>query len=216
VFQSQPENSQRSSKQKGNCLKANVRSSLVLLAVGVSTAIASADSITVTETGAVNVAGGSQWTYDLSFINSTLNTGDFVTINDFGAGAPIAVPAGWAYSQSLVGPNSLPANDDPGLLNATFTWIGNSGTIVSPNSTTVANQILTLSSPEALGSLDTSDYTTIDHVTSGLVAGTPSRVIGTVRTPVATPKAVPDTGSTLALFGMALTMVECARRKISR
>jgi hypothetical protein len=197
-------------------LKANVRSSLLLLALGLSTAIASANSITVTETGAVNVVGGSQWTYDLSFINSTLNNGDFVTINDFGAGAPIAVPAGWAYSQSLVGPNSLPASDDPGLLNATFTWIGGNGTVISPNSTTVVNQILTLSSPVAVGSLDTSDYTTIDHVTSGLVAGTQSRVIGTVRTPVTTTTTVPDTGSSLALFGMALTVVQCARRKLSR
>jgi len=111
----------------------------------------------------------------------------------------------------------LPASDDGGILNATLTWIGGNGTVISPNPSTVVNQILSLNSPRPVGALlDTSDYTTIDHVTSGLIAGTASRVIGNVRTPVPTTNRVPDAGSSLALFGLAITAVHCARRKLNR
>ena len=187
------------------------------MALGLSSAIASANSITVSQVSATDVPGGSVWGYDLSFINSTLNNGDFVTINDFGVGAIASLPVpGWSFSQSLTGPNSLPASDDPGVLNVTLTWTGGNGVVVSPGPSSIVNQLLQLSSPLPVGSLiDSSEYTTIDHVTSGLVAGTTSRVIGTVRTP-APGSTVPDGGSSMALFGLALGAVQCVRRKLSR
>src|SRR5437016_4158846 len=87
---------------------------------------ASANSITLTDVS--QVAGA--FTYSVSGTNSSLNAGDFWTINDFGPATLGAntLPAGWVFSQALTGPNSLPATDNPGILNATFTWTGANGT----------------------------------------------------------------------------------------
>ena len=176
---------------------------------------ASANSITVTETGAVNTTGGSDWSYDLSFVNSTLNKGDFVTINDFGPATGVTVPAGWAMTQAPTGPNSLPATDSPSKLNVTLTWTGANGTVMSPDPTTTTVATLTLHSPTSVAVGGTADYTTIDQVTSGLVAGTDSRVIGSTIVPPR-PPTVPDGGMTLALLGFASPGIEGLRRKLSK
>src|ERR1700682_5520595 len=81
------------------------------------------------------LGGGSNWTYSYAFSNSTLEPGDFFTINDFGPATvvlgPVAPAASWTFSQALIGPNSLPATDNASVLNVTFTWGG--GTIIVPN-----------------------------------------------------------------------------------
>jgi len=190
------------------------------LVTAASSVFVSANSITVTELSAVNVGGGSQWAYDLSFINSTLNNGDFITINDFGPGAVVVSPnSGWIFSQSLVGPNSLPAIDDPAQLNATLTWTGGNGVVLSPDPASVHNQSLTLSSPRPVAAtIINSDYTTIDQVSSGLVAGTDSKVFGSVATPTTGPgiPTVPDSSSTLALSSFALASLSAFRRTLRR
>jgi len=185
----------------------------VLIAALLGSAVLARASITVTEVSAIG-AGPSIWTYNASFLNSTLNNGDFFTLNDFGLGAPIAVPAGWAFSESLTGPNSLPATDNPSVLNATFTWVGGNSAVISANPSTLVNQLFGLSSPGSISAMTAADYTTIDHVTSGLVAGTQSRVIGSIAVPSSV-VTVPDAGTTVALLGCALLSLGGLRRKLS-
>jgi|ERR1041385_941462 hypothetical protein len=163
-----------------------------------------ANSITL---GSVSGVGGgpSTWTYDYTFANSTLAVGDFFTINDFGSaavGSGPAVPAGWVFSQALVGPNSLPAVDNPTVLNATFTFTGAPGP--------VADGTFSFSLISPLGAaFQFHDYTSSDHSTSD---GSVSRVIGQVRGPVTV---VPDGGLTIAFLGFALTGIGLLRRKLS-
>jgi len=169
---------------------------------------ASANSITVNETS----GGGGTWVYDIHFDNSTVNSGDFFTINDFGSviSQSSTLPAGWSFSQGFTGPNSLPAIDNPGVLNVTFTWTGATTPMTAPLG--VADFTLTLTSP-LLGVGGISDYTSIDHVNGGPLAGQSSRVIGPIQTPAG--PTIPDGGTTVMLLGAALSGLGLIRRKLA-
>jgi hypothetical protein len=95
------------------------------LALG--TGVAQANIVT-TLTGAVNVAGGSQWTYDVTI--DALQTGSnppgaFFTLYDFGLqtlfGTTGSLTTAWIYSmQAFSTPASLVTPTDTALLNAHF------------------------------------------------------------------------------------------------
>lgn len=178
----------------------------VFAGFGLANLGANANSITLAN---VLVTGGgpTTWTYDYSFANSTLATGDFFTINDFGPAAVVgvgpAIPPGWFFSQLLTSPNSLPAFDDPSVLNATFTYMGVPGAVANGTS---PFSLTSLFGPMA----QLHDYTSLDHST--VPAGPASRVIGSVFGP----HTVPDGGLTLSLLGFALLGVEGLRRKLSK
>jgi hypothetical protein len=188
-----------------NHMKNSIKLTLMAAFAGLAlvAVTANANTITLGNVSAVPSGGGSDWTYSYTFANSTLNPGDYFTINDFGLAAVTLPPLGplptWAFSQALIGPNSLPATDDAGVLNVTFTWTG--GTLIVPNG------VFTFTLHSALGITATNhDYTSIDQSTSN--PGTDSMAIGTVSGPAT----VPDGGSAVALLGIALAAVEGARR----
>jgi hypothetical protein len=179
---------------------------------GLASQTASANSITL---GSVSVApaggGGSDWTYSYTFANSEIQRNDFFTINDFGLASvvtpPTAPAASWVFSQALVGNSALPSIDNPGVLNVTFTW--NDGTM---NLGALPQGPFTLVLHSPLGVIpETHDYTSLDHIATGLTAHDDSRVIGSV----AGPLTVPDGGSAVALLGVALVGVEGLRRKLA-
>jgi hypothetical protein len=181
-------------------------------AVAFTVSSASANSITLGSVSAVPAGGGSDWTYSYTFANSEIRAGDFFTINDFGLATVVTAPgspaANWAFSQALTGNSALPSVDSPGVLNVTFTWTGgtvNFGPLASGPFTFV------LHSPLAAIPID-HDYTSLDHIATGLTAGNESRVIGSV----AGPQTVPEGGSALALLGLALAGVEGVRRKFRK
>lgn len=172
-----------------------------------------ANSITLGDLSQVG-GGPSTWTYLYTFANSEIHTGDYFTINDFGTAAVAAAPVFpgglWAFSQALVGPNSLPiaAIDNAGILNATFTWTGG---LVNLGAGSVGPFGFSLTSPLGTAFMKLVDYTSLDHIASGPFAGNDSRVIGSVAAPGV---AAPDGGSTLALLGVALAGLGLIRRKM--
>jgi hypothetical protein len=179
-----------------------------------SALLAQANSITVSQVSAVG-GGPSTWTYVATFVNSTVNPGDFFTLNDFGPATVItSMPAGWVFSQGLTGPNSLPATDNASVLNATFTWTGAAGTVISPNPATTVGFTFQLESPGSFSPF-LSEYTSIDQATSGEgIAGTDSKVIGSITVPLF-PQTVPDGGMTLMLLGSAVSGLALLRRKLA-
>jgi hypothetical protein len=76
----------------------------------------------------VPVAGGNyQWNYRASIgTDFRVKTGDFFTIYDFGAVLGHSQPAGWTFSALPVGldPIGVLPDDNPALLNVTFTYTG--------------------------------------------------------------------------------------------
>lgn len=74
-------------------------------------------------------AGNFRWTYAIVLpTDMKLQSGNYFTIYDFGGYVPggESAPPGWEFSSSLVGPTPdlLNPNDDPGLWNLTWTYIG--------------------------------------------------------------------------------------------
>src|SRR2546421_9812081 len=67
------------------------------------------------------------WNYSANVtVDETVNHGDFFTIYDFGSialGSNIQ-PAGWTFSQALVGPTAAQTSpiDNPNILNLTWTY----------------------------------------------------------------------------------------------
>src|SRR5437016_7379504 len=69
------------------------------------------------------------WNYTANVtVDQTVNAGDFFTIYDFGSIAPGSnmQPAGWTFSQALLGPTAALTNptDNPNILNLTWTYNG--------------------------------------------------------------------------------------------
>jgi hypothetical protein len=195
-----------------------LRSLLLVGTFSMMGAIAHANSITLGNVSQALVPGGSTWTYSVDFANSSISTGDYFTINDFGAATVVSglstpVPGGaWAMSQALAGPNSLAATDSGSVLNVTFTYTGPAGAVggVSGDFATT----ITLGSP--LNSLTPAfhDYTSIDKAATGVTAGQTSRVIGPVAGPATVPTTVPDAGSTVGMLGCVLLVFAALRRKL--
>lgn len=173
-----------------------------------------ANTITLTDVAVGPGGAGSLWTYTVTYANSLLlpgpnsiQVGDFFTINDFGAGAvTIApLPAGWVFSQAPTGPNSVAVADNPGVLNATFTWTG------GPTPLPAGSFVFQLTS-SAAPIVVAGRYTSLDHVLSGPFVGSESGTFGTVAVP-AFP--APDGGMTMLLLGSALAGIGALRRKLS-
>lgn len=197
-------------------MKNSFKVALLLVAAGIPCLFslnAKANSITLGNVSEVNdISGGSDWTFSFSFDNSSLKTGDYFTIMDFGAATIVSGPAApvggtWTFSQALVGPNPFPAGvatDYPNILNATFTWS-------SSAPVTVGNQgpyTFTLHSDLSVSAImQTDDYVSIDQSASD---GSDSRVVG----PLFGPNTVPDGGLTVAFLGFALVGIEGLRRKL--
>ena len=190
----------------------NKKTILPMLAAGallLTSLNANANSITLGSSSIVLNGGGSDWTYEYTFANSTLQNGNYFTINDFGAATVVSAPvypsAGWVFSQALTGPNSLTATDLGTVLNATFTWTGGNNVIV-----TDALNSFVLHSTANSTAWQFDQYTSID--TSTTSGGTQlSKVIG----PIKTPLRVPDGGTTVMLLGSVLSGLALLRRKLA-
>ncbi len=101
---------------------------LGLVAIGASILTARGDIIPTLSSTAPAV-GGFRWNYSANVtVDETINHGDFFTIYDFGSIVPLSnmQPAGWTFSQALLGPTPalvLPT-DNPSILNLTWTFTG--------------------------------------------------------------------------------------------
>lgn len=194
------------------------RSLLLVGVFSVMGSVAHANSITLGNVGQALVPGGSTWTYSVDFANSSISTGDYFTINDFGSATVVSglstpVPGGtWTMTQGLVGPNSLTATDSVSVLNVTFTYSGPPGAV--GGATGDFNTTITLGSPLASLTPAFHDYTSIDKAATGVTAGQASRVIGPVAGPATVPTTVPDAGSTLGMLGCVLLVFAALRRKL--
>lgn len=84
---------------------------------------------TLAPTPPAPTSGGFVWNYSTNVtVDQTVNPGDFFTIYDFGnftLGSNVQ-PAGWTFSSSLTGtdPSQVTPNDNPNLLNLTWTYTG--------------------------------------------------------------------------------------------
>jgi hypothetical protein len=151
----------------------------------------------------VSSAGGT-WTYDANFTFSQVQDGDFFTILDFGDATFVSAPAGWTFSQSLVGPavpNVTPA-DSAAYNNVTFTWSGGTLDILSGS---MGPFVVTTTLPDApvFGF-----WSSQDHLY--LQGGPAQGATGNILVPN-----VPDGGSTMALLGLTLVAVAGVRRKFN-
>jgi hypothetical protein len=101
----------------------------ILIAVTAFALLARGDIIPTLESiNPGGVHGVFFWNYSANVtVNQTVNPGDFFTIYDFSSIQPTGgAPAGWTFSNALVGPT--PANvsptDNPNLWNVTWTYTG--------------------------------------------------------------------------------------------
>jgi hypothetical protein len=158
---------------------------LVLLGLGVL--IARADIIPTLS----SVTGSSPnftWNYSANVtINETINAGDFFTIYDFGSIAPGSntQPAGWTFSQALVGPTAALTSptDNPNILNLTWTYSG-----TTPITGSAALGIFSVIT--STDQLKTGQFTAQATRNSGASAGTKISNIGDVSVPVPEPSAL--------------------------
>ena len=184
----------------------NLRNTILALvgAIALLSSSANANTINVDFVGVVpNGGGGSDWTYQYSTTNSFLTAGEsFFTIYDFGAAAVVVSPGTWTFSQLASGPVApgVLVTDNPGILNATFTWSGATGFVG-----TTGPILFTLHSALGVTAVPV-DWSSFDRD----IGGTPSSGRGSV----SAPNVVPDSGSAVALLGIALTGIEGVRRMI--
>src|SRR5438270_1135281 len=116
-------------------MMARTKKSLSIAAVGLACALfsqqAQANTITLAY---VSTTGAGPFTFNYSaiFDNSTIKSGDFFTIQDFGvvisSVTPVTGAGTWTMTQALLGPTAplvTPAiPDSPTVLNVTFTYSG--------------------------------------------------------------------------------------------
>lgn len=130
------------------------------------------------------VANGANFTWNYSAnvtAQQTVNTGDFFTIFDFGnfvAGSN-QQPTGWVFSSALTGitPGTVIPNDNPNLLNLTWTYEG-----ATP--ITGAQALGTFSVDTTTNQLLTGSFVSEATLNSGPNAGTKIDNVGTVSVPV--------------------------------
>jgi len=166
---------------------------------------ANANTIGVGAASVVIGAGFADYTYPISTANTSVNTTDpsFININDFGPGTVQAntVPGTWSFTQPLVGPNTGNlGSDNASVQDALFTLTGGAAAIPDGEYSITIRTALT-------GEGGPAQWTTSDRQTAGIAAGSPSAAQGFVRAPVGNPPptTVPDSGTTVAMLGMAVT-----------
>jgi len=128
------------------------------------------------------------WNYSANVtVNETINPGDFFTIYDFGSIAPGSntQPAGWTFSQALVGPTAALTSptDNPSILNLTWTYNG-----ASPIVGSAALGIFSVIT--STDQLKAGQFTAEATRNSGPNAGTKISNIGAVSVPVPEPSAL--------------------------
>ncbi len=148
-----------------------------------------------------------RWNYATNVtVDQMVTTGDYFTIYDFGNLIPNSnmQPAGWAFSSSLLGvtPSTLAPNDDPNVLNLTWTYTGTTPI----NGSALLGLFSVLSSTNQLRSDDFAGHATRSN---GPNIGTKIDNIGTVSVPVPEMSALaPIIGicglATLGFFSSAL------------
>lgn len=127
-------------------------------------------------------SGGFTWNYATNVtVDETVNTGDFFTIYDFGSIVPNSnqQPAGWTFSTSLVGtnPSQVSPNDDPNVLNLTWTYTGTAPI-------TGAAFIGDFSVTATTNQLRTSDFAAQATRSTGPNAGSKINNVGEISVPV--------------------------------
>ena len=176
---------------------------LVAVAIGLFAPTVRA-GLMIENTGMSGGVGVTQFLYDIVFSSAVnqeqINFGDFVTVYDVGTPGPggtfvsTTSAANWTPTTSLTGvngPQTLP-NDDPGLVNVTFTYNGPTPIITSGN-------FAGFSITSTQGGFVIDDYTSQRTDAAGPDAGTKVGEVGRVAVP-----AVPEPASlTLLAFGLA-------------
>jgi hypothetical protein len=171
----------------------NMKKTIMLIAVlgglGLA-AVANANSLTLVN-DSPPVTGTYNWNYHVDWSNSTLNTGDFVTITGVTGVDSVTGPAGWTGSFTAT--------------TVKWTWTGGTTPLGSGTGT-----ISGFTYHSVNGGDTAAAYNTQDHVNSGLGKGKVSTVTGFVSAAAA----VPDGGSAVTLLGIALAGIEGARRML--
>lgn len=145
--------------------------------------IARADIIPTLNPGSpAPTSGGFTWNYATNVtVDQQVNTGDFFTIYDFGSIVPNSnlQPTGWVFSTSLTGvnPSLVTPNDNPNILNLTWTYVG-----TTPISG--ASFLGDFSVVATTNQLRTSDFAAEATRNSGPNAGTKIDNVGQVSVPV--------------------------------
>jgi hypothetical protein len=178
---------------------------LGLVLVGSSVLIARGDIIPTLS----SVTGSSPnftWNYSANVtVDETVNHGDFFTIYDFGSIAPGSntQPAGWTFSQALVGPTAAQTSpiDNPNILN--LTWIYNGTTPLVGSAALGMFSVIT-----ATDQLRTGQFSAEATRNSGPNSGTKVSNVGTVSVPV------PESSALLPIIGVcAAALVSTLRRR---
>jgi hypothetical protein len=188
-----------SRSKKGILDSMNKKYFLLLAAIGMVSLTARADIIPTLS----SVTGSSPnftWNYSANVtINETINTGDFFTIYDFGSIAPGSnmQPAGWTFSQALVGPTAALTSptDNASILNLTWTYSG-----TTPITGSAALGIFSVIT--STDQLKTGQFTAQATRNSGASAGTKISNIGDVSVPVPEPSALFPILSICAAIGV--------------
>lgn len=157
------------------------------------------------------------WTYSLDLTSGELQTGDGFTILDFGGyvAGSILAPAGWTASVSLLGSPFGPGlgTDLPGETNLTWTYTGAPSfqNISGPPTMFTGFSAITTSTTAVVDS-----WTSRDHLIGSPTVvgdgGVAPATNGSILAPA--PTSVPESGWTVALFGMALVGLGGMRRKL--
>ncbi|CAN5597477.1 hypothetical protein BH20VER1_BH20VER1_10080 [soil metagenome] len=104
-------------------------------------------------------------------LDQEVRTGNYFTIYDFAGFVPGSAtqPAGWLFSSSLIGvtpPTVLP-NDDPGIFNLTWTYVGTT-TLIGPDFLGIFSAV------SNTDQLTSANFTARATRSSGPFAGSPS------------------------------------------
>jgi len=178
---------------------------LGLVLVGSSVLIARGDIIPTLS----SVTGSSPnftWNYSANVtVDETVNHGDFFTIYDFGSIAPGSnlQPAGWTFSQALVGPTAAQTSpiDNPNILN--LTWTYNGTTPIMGSAVLGIFSVIT-----STDTLKTGQFSAVATRNSGPNSGTKVSNVGTVSVPV------PESSALLPIIGVcAAALASTLRRR---
>lgn len=155
----------------------------LLALIAAATTAARADIIpTLSPSTPAATTGGFTWNYSTNVtVNEQVNPGDFFTIYDFGSFTlgSNQQPTGWTFSSSLTGtnPSQVSPNDDPSLLNLTWTYTGQTPI----NGASFLGDFSVIASTDQLR---TSDFAAEATRNSGPNAGTKIDNVGQVSVPV--------------------------------
>jgi len=146
------------------------------------------------------------WNYSANVtVDETINAGNFFTIYDFGSIAPgsNSQPAGWTFSQALVGPTAALTSptDNPNILNLTWTYNGTTPIVGSA-------ALGMFSVVTSTDQLKVGQFSAEATRSSGPNAGTKISNIGSVSVPV------PESSSLLPIIGVcAAALLSTLRRR---